>query len=177
MIKDTGDTGELFAAFDNAANEVVEIISAAGEKEINTIPFKDSWTAAQVSEHIRKAVESLTKALEKKAPATDRNPAERAGELRSVFLNYDTKFKSPEFILPGEGPFDQHRLVADLKQAFENIKAARANLGLSELINHPAFGEITKLELLHFVLYHTQRHLDQMKRVMAAVKEGVTQTS
>ena len=35
--------------------------------------------------------------------------------------------------------------------------------------NLPVFGEITKLELLHFVLYHTQRHIHQLKKILAAI--------
>ena len=31
--------------------------------------------------------------------------------------------------------------------------------------SHPAFGDISKLEILHFVLFHTQRHLRQIKLI------------
>ena len=40
---------------------------------------------------------------------------------------------------------------------------------LSEMINHPAFGDITKFEILHFVLYHTQRHIHQLEKIFLAV--------
>ena len=36
----------------------------------------------------------------------------------------------------------------------------------SELLDLPPIGEITKLEVLYFVLYHTQRHIHQLKNVI-----------
>jgi len=39
-----------------------------------------------------------------------------------------------------------------------------ADIRLAEIIALPIFGEVTKLELLYFVLYHTQRHIHQLKK-------------
>ena len=44
----------------------------------------------------------------------------------------------------------------DFERSVEQIQEAGKTANLSEAIKHVAFGEITKLELLHFVLFLLQ---------------------
>ena len=46
-------------------------------------------------------------------------------------------------------------------------------MNLSEMISHSLFGEVTKLELLHFVVYHTQRHIHQLKKIFDTTRTKV----
>jgi len=46
------------------------------------------------------------------------------------------------------------------------LKTVNAN----ELITGLPLGPITKLEIIHFIFYHFQRHLIQMKRITEALK-------
>jgi hypothetical protein len=101
----------------------------------------------------------------------EREPGERVQELKKIFLDLSTKFQSPEFILPTQDTYEKDTLVAKFKRSIERLKAAAATVNLSEIINLPIFGEITKLELLHFVLYHTQRHNHQLKNIVGILEE------
>ena len=96
------------------------------------------------------------------APIALRDPAERNEELMGTFLNRNVKFKSPEFILPTQQLYDKNVLIHHFNQAFNQLNETAKSTDLSGMIKHPAFGDITKLELLYFVLYHTMRHHQQM---------------
>lgn len=170
MIAEKINTTEFFKTYNNVTTELLQLLSSTEEKKINTVPFKDSWTAAQVAEHIKKSNRSITQAMNLEGKATERNPEERTPELKKMFLNFEIKFKSPDFILPTESNYEKDKLITDLKKSIEHLEKVSNEVNLSESIKHPAFGEVTKLELLYFVLYHTQRHLHQIKNILSEIE-------
>ncbi len=165
MIKDKLNTSELFTSLGQTSSELLELISSEDSAAINTIPFKNSWTAAQVVSHLIKSNKAIAQSLHMEGKSVDRNPGERTGELKKMFLNFATKFQSPAFILPIRDIYQKDLLIGDLKKSIEQLMEAGNTVNLSEIISLPAFGEITKYELLHFVLYHTQRHTHQLKKI------------
>lgn len=63
MLQEKINTKELFASLDDAASEFLQLIASLSDKQINTIPFKDSWTAGQFAEHVTKSNTGVAKAL------------------------------------------------------------------------------------------------------------------
>ena len=171
------NTKEFFASLDEASSELVQLISSADSTTINTVPsdsyrVKDSWTAAQLASHVTKSNKAIAQALNMEGKTAERNPGERVPELKKMFLDFTVKFNSPEFIRPKQDTYQKEALIAELKKSIEQLKELRSKINLSEIISLPAFGEITKLELLHFVLYHTQRHIHQLKNIFQALKNN-----
>ncbi|MEP7230565.1 MAG: DinB family protein [Ginsengibacter sp.] len=169
MIKNTLNTSTLFSSLENTSSRLLQLISSADSSTINMIPFKDSWSAAQVVAHITKSNKAIAQSLDMPGKDVERDPAERTGELKKMFLNYDTKFKSPEFILPNQDSYQKEALIEDLKKSIGQFIAAGNAVNLSQIISLPAFGEITKYELLHFVVYHTQRHIHQLEKILESI--------
>jgi hypothetical protein len=79
--------------------------------------------------------------------------------------------KSPEFFIPEEEICTRQTSVEELTQSFEKLKEHSNKAKLDDLVEGLPFGPTTKLELLHFVLYHTERHLHQLKKIAEAVKQ------
>jgi hypothetical protein len=107
--------------------------------------------------------------LSEKGKASGRNGDEGVEKLRELFLNFDSKLQSPNFILPTQDTYNTEALVADLRNSVERIKELSKTVNVSEMINHPVFGEVTKFEILHFIVYHTQRHIHQLKNIFEKV--------
>ena len=101
----------------------------------------------------------------------ERDPGEKIAGLKKTFLDLSTKFKSPDFIVPKDGPYEKQAVMQELKSAFEHLRNNSVKANLNELVEGLPFGPVTKLELLHFVLYHTQRHLQQMKKIVEALEK------
>ncbi len=165
MITEKINTKELSASLAKTTSGLLQLVSSFSEKEINTIPFKDSWTAAQVAEHITRSNIGITQALLKEGKTSSGNADERVQELKELFLNFETRLQSPKFILPTQDIYRKEIVISDLKKSIEEVKEASSKINLFETISHPALGEITKLEMLHFVVYHTQRHIHQLKKI------------
>lgn len=164
---------QLVTAINDAANQYINLLQGLTEAEVNHVPFEGSWTVGQLFEHVIKATISIPKALDAASEQVDRNPEEKIEGLRKTFLDFTTKMKSPAFIEPSEGTHEKQASIDQLRSAFEQLETSATKADLTQVVKNSPFGDISKLEMLHFVLFHTQRHLHQLENIVAAVKNKV----
>jgi hypothetical protein len=161
---------DVLTAYTATADQLLKLTSTFEQDGLNRVPFSDSWTAAQVIVHVTKSNYSIAQALTLPAKEAHRKPDDRVDELKNIFLDFTTKLKSPDFILPLPGLYNKTTVIADLENSIHRLKEASTQHNLSEAISHSAFGNITKLELLHFVVYHTKRHIHQLKNIFEVIE-------
>ena len=169
MTTEKIEAKEILDQLDETTSAFLNVISSFTEEEINTIPFQKSWSAAQVADHVMQSTDSMVNSLNTKGKITLRSIDEGVQGLKDVFLNFDTKLQSPKFILPGKDLYNREELIEKLNNSFWQLKTLSNTVDLSETINHVVFGDITKLEIVHFVVYHTQRHIHQLKNIFQTV--------
>ena len=162
---------DLLEVLEDTTSKLMEKVQRLDEVQINFIPFANSWTAAQVADHLTKSNNSIAKAMLLNGTAINRNPGARVEELRTVFLDFDSKLKSPDFILPSQDIYEREVVIDNLRWSVEKLIEVSSESDLSEMINHRAFGDITKLEILYFVHFHTLRHIRQLDKIYEAVKD------
>ncbi|SEW42984.1 DinB superfamily protein [Chitinophaga sp. YR573] len=157
----------------NTAAALIKILSSFNEEEMNMVPFEGSWTAGQVGEHIYKSVSGVSQVLQGAVAPTERNPGEKIKSIEDLFLNFNEKFKSPEFIIPSDHPHDKKLLLKcltlTLDEVGENLKKQDQSVTCLEFAM-PGFGELTRMEWNHFIIVHTQRHIHQLKNIAEKVK-------
>ena len=170
---------EIFDELKKTTDELVRLISSASEKELNEIPFEGSWSAAQVAEHLLKSY-GIVDLLKNTQTKTERLPDEKAELLKSVFLNFNQKIKSAAAILPSDDFIKKENLLSSLKKRIAEIKEVIQTKDLSEIcenVSLPVFETMTKLEWLHLILYHTQRHNRQIKNIFQHLKTKNNESS
>ena len=150
---------------ETVTTELLLMIGSFDQGQINLIPFENSWTVAQVADHLCKSDASVLASISEDGTPTERAPDEKNPELKGIFLNFDIKFKSPAMIIPDNKVFNKEELIARLKETRSELSAAAATLNLSEICTHEVLGSMTRLEFLSFVIYHTQRHVHQLKHI------------
>lgn len=148
----------------------MQLVQDEKEEILNTVPFVNSWTAAQVLIHITKSNKAIAQGLQMHGLPAERNPEQNTDHLKKIFLDFKAKYNSPDFIIPEDGYHNKEQIINALELSIRNLQTGRNKTDLSEIIDLPIFGEITKLELLHFVLYHTQRHIRQLKNILGTIK-------
>lgn len=161
---------ETITATGEAVSELSKLMHSVDDDKVNTVPYKGSWTAPQLLRHVTKSISGMAQAMLMDAKPTDRGPGERIQELKTVFLDFSKKMQSPEFIIPEEGIYEKQPAIDELDKAFHQFKDNANKANLTELTEGLPLGPITKLELVHFSLFHTQRHLQQMKKICNALK-------
>jgi hypothetical protein len=162
----TIESADIAAQVDKTGYELCQLLASLSEEQFNKVPFANSWTAAQLAVHVTKSNNGISQGMAMKGKPALRRPAERVAELKKIFLNFEHKFKSPDFIVPAPGLYEKNATGAALKRSLDQLKEKSRNADLSEEITFAVLGEITKLELLYFVLYHTQRHIHQLRNII-----------
>jgi len=170
QITETSDKTELLSAIDEVVSQLQGLMSTLDENRINTIPYKDSWTAGQLFRHVTKSTNAMSKAMSMESKPAGRDPGEKIAMLKKTFLDFSEKLKSPDFIVPEPGPYEKQTSIEKLNKSLRHLKESAGNANLTDMVDNLPLGAITKLEILHFVLYHTQRHLHQMKKICDALK-------
>ena len=168
MITNKSTQQELIQEINSVFTQFIDMISMLQNEKINQIPYENSWTAGQLINHVTKSINGVTLTMKMEGQPTPRN-GEKITELKNIFLDFSKKMKSPEEILPDNKPYEKQKVISDLQDCFKNLSFYSAYTNLDELIVGMPFGDVTKYELLHFALYHSQRHLRQMKRIYEAV--------
>lgn len=148
----------------------MQLVQDEKEETLNTVPFVNSWTAAQVLIHITKSNRAIAQGLQMHGLPAERDPEQNTDHLKKIFLDFKAKYNAPDFIIPEDGYHSKEQIINALELSIRNLQTGRNETDLSEIIDLPIFGEITKLELLHFVLYHTQRHIHQLKNILGTIK-------
>ena len=157
---------DLLTELQDTKTDLLQTITGIEEAKLNTMPFADSWTAAQVVEHILNAIG--TPMLYEETKATERDPQEKVKATANLFLNLGIKMKSPDFIYPSDKKHTKEALLKLADSKFTKLIKATEELDLSETclaFEIPGFGPFTRLEFIWFYVFHTQRHIFQLKSI------------
>lgn len=166
------NTGEVLKLIDATVAGLQKLLISIPEENLSMPPSTGGWTAAQVTDHVTKSTTSIAKSLRAPAKPADRDASKRVQEIKTLFLDFTLKFKAAQSILPANDVYDKETLLEGLTASLEDLKAATTVVNLSEAIDVPGFGELTKFELLNLVLYHTQRHVQQIEKIREAITRG-----
>lgn len=160
----------LYSEFDIATNELMQLLIAFGQQQINTKPPDGGWTAAMVGEHLFKSDSAILKALYGPLKDTMRAPDEKVEGINTAFLDFSIQFKSPDLIIPEDIEHDKEAMISALKSTRDLLGKAIKTLDLSPICTDPVMsaivGEWTRLEYVNFVISHTHRHIHQLKKIL-----------
>jgi hypothetical protein len=146
-----------------------ETLDKFTEKQINQVPSYGGWNAGQVAEHISISIEAMP---DGHTAAANRFIDEQVIPIDDVFLNFEAKYTSPEFVLPKQVEHDKAALIETLGELKKKHVAAATNLDLTLVcmdFEFPTVGYMTRYEWLNFFVVHSQRHLRQLKNIYNAV--------
>ena len=148
-----------------------ELFSSVSEEQLNTIPFRDSWTPAQVAQHVFKSEAGMLQALHASAHEADRDAYAGVPNIKRIFLDFTTKLNSPEMVVPEQKEYNKKELLQKLTDVAAMLTNAIPGVNQKELVTGLPTGDITKGEIIHFLLYHTRRHTYQLEHVMETLRD------
>ena len=145
-----------------------ETLSSFSEEEINTVPYKGSWTPGQVVQHIILGNSGYPELFAGKTKATIRKYDEHVKELEAIFLNFSIKMDSPDFLQPEVKNYNKNSLTLSLLKIESDLLNASENYDLTLTcldFQIPGFENFTIYEWINFALVHSQRHIHQLKKI------------
>jgi hypothetical protein len=164
---------QLITEFNETTHDLLATLSQFTQEAFNKIPFKGSWTAGQVAEHLYKSESNIVKALNGNSETTDRDPYKHIEVIQKVFLDYTIKLQSPEFIIPSDEPKNKNQFVRYFEDTRKELKILLNTLDLDKTFtdfSFPQLGHLTGWECICFVVCHSKRHIRQMKNIAHRLK-------
>lgn len=144
------------------------------QAEIKISP--DSWSVLECAEHIFLVDKAVSRNISTPAPENKENDkAELFGEGKLNHLlvtKREFKVIAPEYATP-TGRFKtieeiKKNINAIIDQIIDHISTHNIEQE-THTIKHPRLGEMTKVDWLHFLISHTNRHIMQIEEVKRSV--------
>lgn len=160
--------------YKTATDNFLTMLGNFNTQQFNAIPFEDSWTPAQVADHMLKSQVGLPDVFKGTTEPANRKPDEAFGMIEGVFLDFNTKLKSPDFILPTTAPQDLADLTNRYQTTSRQVQETYARQEPTEIcldFSIPGSGPFTRMEWLHFVTCHTIRHTRQLENIHQQLKQ------
>ncbi len=154
-----------------ANQQFSQLFSSFDASQINKVPYKESWTLAQVAEHVSKSEKGMLQALHTPGKKADRDPFAKVEMLKNTFLDFSIKLHSPDFIIPEQKEYNKQALHQQLEDIASQLAETIQSTNKEELVRGLPFGDITKGEIIHFIVYHTQRHIHQLQHIFETLND------
>ena len=162
------NTKEVLTEIDETITEFCQHISSFTQEQTNVVPFEGSWTAGQLAMHVIMSASGFLEIMNGPVKETERKADELVATIKKDFLDFNSKMKSPDFVVPPDTSYNKEELLHSLEDIKAKIKQAIETLDLTKTclaFELPVYGFLTRLEAVYFILYHTQRHIHQLKNI------------
>lgn len=159
----------IVSTLESTFAELEKAIKRFDDSTFNQRPTKGGWTPAQIAQHLALAGTGIDRVLLGATRETEGAADKQVASIKEVFLNFDFKMTSPDFIDPEEKVYDQQALLAQLNDIGKTLVKLVNELDLSPTclaFEVPVWGYMTRLEIIYFVIYHTQRHTRQLQQII-----------
>ena len=143
-------------------------IQRFSEESFNEKPLGSNWSPAMVTQHLVLAGMGIDQVLLGNTKPTESNADSKVAQLKAIFLDFGSKFTSPEFIEPADQKYQLKEQLQKLNDIEKPIISILPELDLSLTCTDfemPFLGYLTRLELISFVNFHTQRHTHQLNEM------------
>jgi uncharacterized damage-inducible protein DinB len=140
-------------------------------------PQEQAWSAAEVAEHLFITNKNISKVLRAEGASPNRASDQKVANFKEALLNRATKLEAPETVKPTGTIQSQQELIAGLKEQSQLLNQIVEEKDLNELCTvypHPRLGRLTRLEWLYFIIYHMERHCQQLEEIRALIATNAT---
>jgi hypothetical protein len=133
---------------------------------------EQSWSAADVAEHLLIVNKNLSYVLKTEGAVPDRAPDKKLTIIKESLSDRATKLAAPENVKPTGTAQNQQELISGLLHCMQVLQHIVQEKNLYELCTqypHPRLGRLTRLEWFYFIIYHTDRHCHQLETIQRGV--------
>lgn len=162
------ETKDLHEKTDGTLRELILLIYSFDQEEMNRVPFEGSWTAGQLAQHIILSCSGFLEMVNGALDESKKVPDLLVERIKDTFLNFDIRMKSPDFVVPPDKTYEKEDVLHSLEDIRLKLLDAIDTLDLTKTCTSfqlPVYGFLTRWEAIHFVLYHTQRHIQQLQNI------------
>jgi uncharacterized damage-inducible protein DinB len=168
------DIHKLYTDLDNNTRLFLDILDTIPPEKLQQTNEQTAWSIMDCAEHMLISEQAVAKTLRGKAePVKDRAPNSKVQDISHSFMDFDKRLQ-----VTGEpDTLEGYDNTADFSKAFrqnrEDLKAILEKEPLDWVckdMEHPIFGFMTRIEWVYYLIYHTERHMQQINRIEASLE-------
>lgn len=168
---------EIYEANDQTRAKLKNLVENLTDEQLHFLPAGENWTIEQIVEHISiveygiaKISERLLNAAKENGKTSDGSAKISTEFLQKAAASREQKLSASERVHPKGGVTiaesfakmnETRQILEGLRPLFETVDETQAKFP------HPAFGDMTSHEWLLLLGGHEQRHIAQIKRILA----------
>ena len=158
---------ELLSEINSSTSQLIETLLKVNEEDFNKKNSPESWSVADVAEHLLILETNVNFAMQK-THATERPANLKIEAMKLGLADMERKFMAPDFVKPTWQLKQKNVLITELKKQRDILNQIILTKELAETsdFKHPVIGSMTILEWVHFNIFHTQRHIKQIKTIL-----------
>ncbi|MCA1029582.1 DinB family protein [Bacillus timonensis] len=151
--------------------EILQSVNGLSDEQLNEKHSDDSWSIAQVLDHLVKMERIVTKLI----LAQVKSEGHEIVDDKPIHLTVDRrrKVKAPDYVLPSNDfvTFEEMKVrLTSSRKAFADVVATLDEEVLNQKsFAHPIFGLMSVRQWIPFVGLHEKRHLAQIEEVKAGL--------
>jgi hypothetical protein len=168
------DIHKLKADLDNNTRLFLDILDTVPAEKLQRKNEQTAWSIMDCAEHMLISEQAVVKTIQGDAiPVEDRAVNSKVADISHAFMDFDRRLR-----VTGEpDTLKGYDNIADFSEAFrQNRETLKATLEkepvewLCKGMEHPIFGFMTRIEWVYYLIYHTERHLQQINRIEASLE-------
>ena len=167
---------EIYEAIEKTREKLILAAESLTEEQKNARENEQSWTVAEILEHLGIVEGGVIRIFEKLLPKAESAGIKSDGNLNPPisFVEQaqaakDKKFEAPQQVHP-QGTLTITESLAKLRENRQKLNELRPRIIATDLSNalfpHPAFGNINLYQWLIMTGLHEYRHLMQIERIL-----------
>lgn len=157
---------------DASTNGLIQMLKGLSPDVFNQHPDKKSWSVADVIEHLLKLEGGINGLLLGPTTTGERDPEGKVLRIEEVLFDFDKKLSAGELVKPSAGEKQKDSLIAQMAESRKKLAKIAGEKDLKLIytgFRHPIFGLLSGIEWVYFAIYHSQRHLHQIKKILVTV--------
>jgi len=147
---------------------LTKVVDQIPESKLAINIDENSWSIVNIIEHILVVEKSTLWLTQFDAENIDRSPSYKMSQIKKGLLNFDHKVLAPEVMRPSKNRSDHQSMLKELKTIRLELLKIGEEKGWNQLItkfDHPFFSSLTRLEWVYSNIYHTERHIQQIRKI------------
>ena len=175
QVPTQGERDRAMSYLHSTRKQFLDVVMPATPEQWKFKPVAGGWSIAEIAEHLAVTEEAVTTDIEKilQAPATPEKKSETVGKdemIMKALPDRSRRVQSPEAVTPTGRWSTRDAVVTEFKRRrdhmIEFIEKTPGDLR-SHMTPHPFLKQLDCYQWTLFLAAHTDRHVQQMREVMA----------
>lgn len=161
------DIDKLSAEFKESSERLISKLEAVPEDVFFNRPEENKWSVGEIAEHLYKVERPVISFLKgKKSEEPSPKPERKKAIIERAFSDTSKKFTAHGTIVPQKDFTAKDEVINTIKETRDNIAFLITSVDLNYVcldFPHPLLGEMTGVEWIHFIMLHSDRHINQFR--------------